>query len=193
MTRMIDLGPPARQVSALVAGVRDDQLDAPTPMESTSVAALLDHFVTLTLAFRDAATKSTEHTGAAPEASADNLADDWRERLPKQLDELAEAWRDPDAWEGMTQAGGVTMPADAIGMVAVNELVIHGWDLARATGQDFAVDPDSVQASLEFTTMSAQAPQEGLFGPAVDIAADAPPLDRTLGLAGRDPGWSPPA
>ena len=193
MTRMLDLRPLCRQVSAVAAGVRDEQLAAPTPSDIT-VATLLDHFVGLTAAFRDAATKSSVGSSSAPSASADNLVDDWRERLPRQLDQLAEAWRDPAAWEGDTEAGGVTMPAKAIGMVAVNELVVHGWDLARATGQDFKPDPDSVEASLEFTTMSAQegAPRDGLFGPVVEVPPDAPPLDRTLGLAGRHPGWTPP-
>jgi uncharacterized protein (TIGR03086 family) len=191
---MLDLGPLTRQVAGVVAGVRDDQLDAPTPSD-VPVATLLDHFVGLTLAFRDAANKSTEHTGAAPNAAAGNLVDDWRERLPRQLEELAEAWRNPQAWEGMTEAGGVTMPADLMARVAVNELVIHGWDLATATGQDYAVDPDSVQASLEFTTLSAEegAEREGLFGPVVDVPSDASPLDRSLGLAGRRPDWTPPA
>ncbi len=37
-----------------------------------------------------------------------------------------------------------------MGVVALDELVLHGWDLARATGQPFNVDSASVQACLGF-------------------------------------------
>jgi uncharacterized protein (TIGR03086 family) len=111
------------------------------------------------------------------------------------LEELVEAWRDPEAWEGMTEAGGVTMPAEVMGVVALDELVLHGWDLARATGQPFSCDPASTAAVLEFTRASAQpehaASREGLFGPVVEVPEDAPPFERALGFAGRDPRWTP--
>jgi uncharacterized protein (TIGR03086 family) len=116
--------------------------------------------------------------------------------LPRRLEELAEAWSAPSAWEGLTEAGGVTMPAEVMGVVALDELVLHGWDLARATGQPYAVDPVSAAAVLEFAAETAQPEQahlrEGLFGPVVPVPADAPVFDRALGLAGRDPAWAPP-
>lgn len=61
--------------------------------------------------------------------------------MPRQLTDLVEAWRDPAAWAGMTEAGGVRMPAEEMGVVALDELVLHGWDLARATGQPFRCEP----------------------------------------------------
>jgi uncharacterized protein (TIGR03086 family) len=196
---MLDLGSAAGQVKTLVAGVTDAQLSAPTPCEGTPVAAMLDHLMGLTVAFRNAATKSTAPAGPdAPgrsPASASHLDPDWRRLLPQQLDDLVAAWKDPAAWEGMTEAGGVTMPAAVIGRVAVDELVLHGWDLARGTDQAFRCDPESTQACFEFTSMMSQpseaAGREGLFGPVVDVAADAPLLDRALGFSGRDPAWSP--
>ena len=60
----------------------------------------------------------------------------------ERLDQLAEAWADPAAWEGLTEAGGLTMPAEVAGTVALDEVVLHGWDLARATGQDDRLDSD---------------------------------------------------
>jgi len=45
---------------------------------------------------------------------------------------LAGAWQEPDAWTGMTVAGPVEMPGEIAGLVALNELVIHGWDVARS-------------------------------------------------------------
>ena len=94
----------------------------------------------------------------------------------------------------MTSVGGVEMPAAAIAAVALDELVLHGWDLARATGQAYAVDPESVQACLGFVEAAAR-PEgvPGLFGPPVPVPGDAPMLDRLVGLSGRDPAWTPAA
>lgn len=196
---MLDLTPAAREVTRLLDGVADDQLADPTPCADTSVAALLDHLMGLSLAFTWAARKTTQGEGdtnpSGGPAGAEHLDPDWRTQLPRRLSELAEAWQDPAAWEGTTEAGGVTMPAETTGVVALDELVLHGWDLARATGQSFTCDPASTAAVLEFTRESAQpeqaASREGLFGPVVDVPDDAPPLDRALGFAGRDPAWTP--
>jgi len=196
---MLDLHLATSEVSRLLDGVREEQLAAPTPCEYP-VAALLDHFMSLSLHFTWAARKTTGAEGAAsgppPVPSAANLDPDWRSVLPKRLGELADAWRDPAAREGMTEAGGQRMPAEVIGVIALDELVMHGWDLARATGQPFRCDPASTAAVLEFTRISAlpehAAGRKGLFGPVVAVPEDAPAFDRALGLAGRDPAWKPP-
>jgi uncharacterized protein (TIGR03086 family) len=192
---VLDLDPAAREVARLLDGVPDGALGDPTPSD-IPLGQLLDHLMGLTLAFTRAARKTVPEGGSRPpSSSAADLDPRWRSELPRRLDELVAAWRDPAAWEGMTEAGGVTMPAEAIAMVALDELVLHGWDLARATGQDFRCDPASTAAVLEFTSETAkpeQAPiRDGLFGPVVPVPADAPPLDRALGFAGRDPGWTP--
>jgi uncharacterized protein (TIGR03086 family) len=197
---VIDLDPAARTVARLLDGVSDERLGDPTPNPGSPVAALLDHLMQLTLAFTAAARKDTSAEGAGappPPASADHLDPAWRTALPQRLRALAEAWRDPAAWEGETTAGGVTSPAAQMGVVALDELVLHGWDLAKATGQPYDVDPASTQAVLGFTEQTARpenaAMREGLFGPVVAVPADAPPFERALGFAGRDPAWSPPA
>jgi uncharacterized protein (TIGR03086 family) len=72
-------------------------------------------------------------------------------------------------------------------------VVIHGWDVAAATGQDYDVDPATLDAVLpHVTAIAAEGPVEGLFGPAVAVVEDAPKLDRIIALSGRDPGWSSP-
>ena len=191
---MLDLGPAAREVIGLLDGVTEDQLPRATPCGDTSVAKMLDHLMGLSLAFTQAARKTTGGASTPPQSSAEHLDPDWRSVLPQRLEELAEAWRDPAAWEGMADAGGVTMPAEQMGVVALDELVLHGWDLARGTGQPYVCDPASAEVVLAFTEQSAQpefaASREGLFGPVVQVPDDAPTLDRALGFAGRDPAWS---
>ncbi|GAA0939108.1 MULTISPECIES: TIGR03086 family metal-binding protein [Streptomyces violaceusniger group] len=190
-TTVIDFGPTAQRVTALLSGITDEQLSAPTPCGAYSVADLLDHFMGLALAMRHAAEKTTEAAGPAPgQGSADRLDPDWRQELPRRLDALAVAWREPSAWLGTAEAGGVTMPAQMMGIVALDELVIHGWDLARATGQPYDCDPGSVETIIGWLSAvpDEERPKE-LFGPMVPVPADAPPLDRAIALSGRDPGW----
>ena len=77
--------------------------------------------------------------------------------------------------------------------MALIEVVLHGWDLARATGQHHEPDPADVATILGFLEVSASAEgTPGLFGPVVPVPDDAPAFDRALGLSGRDPGWRPP-
>ena len=188
----LDLAPQAAEVARVITGVRDDQLTEPTPCPDMSVAALLDHLVGLTEAFRHSAEKSP--LAGAASADADHLPADWRERLPQQLDALVAAWQQPSAWEGTTEVAGVTMPAAAMGLVGANEVLVHGWDLAVATGQPYAVDPLTAEACLEFNKgFAAGAPEarDAMYGPVVPVPDDAPPFDRLLGQTGRDPAWAP--
>jgi uncharacterized protein (TIGR03086 family) len=179
----------------LMTAISDDQLTAPTPCAKSSLGDLIDHVGGFALAFTAAATKSFGELGSrGPAADAANLGPDWRTRIPKDLAALAEAWRDPSAWTGMTKAGGLDLPGDVVGAIAVDELVVHGWDIARASGQPYDAEPELVEAATAFVkpiAESGEAPREGLFGPPVPVPADAPPLDRLIGMTGRDPAWSP--
>lgn len=187
---MLDLEPATRRVADLVAGVPDDRLTERTPCPDYTLGDLLAHIDGLSLAFTIAARKPTAaDPDIAPSGDAGDLGDDWRTRIPKRLSELAEAWRDPAAWEGMTRAGGLDLPGDAAGRVALNEVVVHGWDLAKAIGRPYDTDPASAEACLAFVTEAAKEPAEGLFGPPVDPGQDPTEIDRIVALAGRDPAW----
>jgi len=189
----IDFGPATSAVARLVHGVRDDQLGNRTPCPAYTVADLLDHIGGLALAFRCSATREPLPGGGAPQADGSRLESGWRDRIARDLGALADAWRDPAAYDGMTQAGPIEMPADVAALVALDEVVVHGWDLARATAQDYAPGEDAATAALAFAT-SFEAPADaddgGLFGPPVPVPADAPVLDRLVGATGRDPHWA---
>lgn len=191
---MIDLGPSTQRTAALVTSVTDEQLGMATPCPQMCVADLIDHIGGLSIAFAAAARKDADRlTPPPPSASETDLELGWRDRIAGDLIALAQAWRDPQAWEGMTAAGGVDLPGEVAGLVALDEVVVHGWDLAVATSQPYEPDPRDIEANTEFVaSFEAPADDGGLFGPAVPVADDAPPLDRLLGLTGRDPGWRPP-
>ena len=63
---------------------------------------------------------------------------------------LAGAWQDERAWTGVTRAGGVHLPGEIAGKVAVNEVVVHGWDIAAATGHDYNCEPELLLAAYAF-------------------------------------------
>ena len=93
----------------------------------------------------------------------------------------------------MTKAGGLDLPGEEAGLVVLDELIIHGWDVAVATGVDYSVPEDEVQAAMAFVS-SFDAPRDGsLFGPVVAVPDSALAFDRLLGLTGRDPAWKPSA
>lgn len=187
-----DLTPAADGLAALVAAVPDAALAGPTPCPDMTVADLLDHIAGLSLAFTAAATKEELSGGPmSPSASADALVPDWRTEIPTRLAALARAWKATDAWEGMTMAGPVEMPAPAAALVALDEVVVHGWDVARATGQPYDPDPALLEAVHGFVSQFGDERPPGLFGPIVPVPAAAPLLDRVIGLTGRDPGWTP--
>jgi uncharacterized protein (TIGR03086 family) len=193
---MHDLHPATRTLATLVAGVDDAQLGAPTPCPDYTVGDLLDHIGGLALAFAAAARKE-DGPNAAPPPPGDraHLPDDWRERIPNDLATLADAWADADAWESTTKIAGAEMPAGVVGSVGINEVVAHGWDLARATGQSFTVDAVTLEGCFEFMAPISQpgmeAARQPAFGPVVSEGDDAPALDRLVALTGRDPGWTP--
>jgi uncharacterized protein (TIGR03086 family) len=193
MADLVDLAPATERLAAVAADVTDDQLAGPTPCEGRTVGQLVQHLAGLTLAFRAAADKelgpltdTDPDDGGWPEATPG-----WREELAERLPALAAAWRDPDAWEGMTRAGGVDLPGQVAGLVALDEIVLHGWDLARATGQSYDCDDATAEALMGFVGSFDESGTPGLFGPAVTVGPDATAFERLLARSGRSSSWAP--
>jgi uncharacterized protein (TIGR03086 family) len=195
---MIDLIPATRRTAELIANLGDDQLVRPTPCPNYTLGDLLDHVNGLSQAFANAATKVIPEGGTAPPPPGDasRLERDWHAGIPERLAKLAEVWQDPAAWEGMTQVGGFDLPGEIAGLVALNEVIVHGWDIARASGQPYDADPENVEVCIR--TMGPQPGEERpagddvAFGRSVDAPADARPIDRLAAVLGRDPSWTPP-
>jgi uncharacterized protein (TIGR03086 family) len=191
---MLDLGPAAWQMAALIGSTPDPMLAAPTPCPAYTLGDLIEHVGGLSMAFSAAATKAglDDAGGTPPPGDASRLALDWRTSIPRAVNALAEAWRDPDAWDGMTKAGGVDLPGEIAGLVALDELVLHGWDIARSLGRPYNTDPTTLEAVHDFLAQFSpdDRSSDGPFGPPVPVGDDAPLLHRVVGLGGRDPGWS---
>ena len=191
---LIDFGPATATMRRLVLGTRVDQLADPTPCRDYTVGDLVQHIGGLTLAFTGAAHKQPPpgaEQGGTGDAS--KLETGWRLLIARDLEVLTESWRNPAAYQGTTMAGPVELPGTEAAAVALNELVVHGWDLAVATGQRYAVDPTSLATCIEFarpfSTPETVDQRGDAFGTVVEVPDDAPALDRLLGMMGRRADW----
>jgi uncharacterized protein (TIGR03086 family) len=195
MTTPLDLGPGVQRLADLVARVSDDDLGKPTPCPAYTVGDLIVHVGDLALAFTAAAQKAGGPlVEQARPGDAARLAPGWRERIPGDLQALGGAWRQPAAWTGMTRIAGMDAPAEMVGLTAADEIVVHGWDLAQATGRPYSCEPELLDAAQQFLNQfaspDAPAGPEVAFGPSRSVPAEAPRLDKIVAMAGRDLAWA---
>jgi uncharacterized protein (TIGR03086 family) len=177
----------------VVRGVEPGMLDLPTPCPDFDVRALLAHLSAwMTGRARAAALKRPN--ADAPGETLDITAEPgWADRYAEGARAAATAWSAPVAWEGTSSLSGKTrMPAEMLGGLVFGELLLHAWDLAAATGHKLALDDDLALALFDqVSSMAGMAREYRAFGPEVPVPSSASLIDRALGLAGRDPGWTP--
>jgi uncharacterized protein (TIGR03086 family) len=171
------------QLAALVDGVRAEQWSAPTPCAEWDVRALVEHLVTGQLLFASA-------LGFTAGADAVTGADD-DVRLPDAFRAtgavMLEAFRKPGALDQLVDVPVGRVPAGVAVDLRVTECLVHGWDLARATGQTTTFDDAVVEREIAFTRGAlALVPSDRTpFGPEQPVAPDASPTDQLAALLGR--------
>ncbi len=161
----------------------DQQWDAPTPCEGWTVRDVVAH--TLDTERNFLATRELP-LAKAPDHADPALA--WRHHAAAVVAVLGQegvAEHEYDGYFGRTTIAA-TM-ADFYGW----DLVIHGWDVARATGQPWSLSDDEV-ASLSATAdgWGPALHSDGVCGPEVEVAPSAPAYEKLLARLGRDPHWS---
>ncbi|MFD4396465.1 TIGR03086 family metal-binding protein [Kitasatospora sp. NPDC058397] len=168
----------------------DHPLDGPTPCTDFDTRALVNHWVLYTSHGLEHRARRTE----LPKALVDHdfTADPgWPAAYAAQLDRAVAAWADPAAWEGDVDLGGSPAPAEGVARMLIAELVLHGWDVARATGGRIGIDEELAQLVLEVVGENAELyRQYGGFATPVAVPDGAPALDRALAASGRDPRWN---
>ena len=185
------LRPAAAEFLRVAGALTPADLTARTPCADYDVRALLNHLLYWGPWLTAAGRREEAPVPATPEADAGLVTGDWCSALEKQTETLVAVFGAATAWTGMTSMGGAELPAAVVGDMVLGEFVLHGWDLARASGQDLAC-PAATAAALyaSATAMGEQARAMGVYGPAVAVAATASPLDRALGATGRNPMWT---
>ncbi|ONH25108.1 TIGR03086 family metal-binding protein [Pseudofrankia asymbiotica] len=167
--------------ATIMAGVRPEQLTAPTPCATWTVQDLVDHLVGGTHYLLAATTGA--QSGEPPTRST---TDRFAAGFAAVLDAVAQ----PAATRRrcLSPLGFEWSVGEALAGTFMDVLV-HGWDLATATSQDPRLDPDLVQACWDMfiPDMPERGRGAGLIGPEVAVPADAPLQDRLLGVMGRHP------
>ncbi|MBB4687799.1 TIGR03086 family metal-binding protein [Amycolatopsis jiangsuensis] len=177
------LAPAATELLRVAAAV--PSLDAHTGCADYDVRGLLDHL--LYWGPRLAAAGRRE-SSAAPESDVALVEDDWPALLEKQTEELVAAFASASAWTGTVTFGPAELPAAVVGDMVLGEFVLHGWDLARASGTTLSCSDDAAAAVLaSAVAMGERARSTGVYGAEVPVPVTAPLLDRALGASGRDP------
>lgn len=169
-------------------GVKPDQFHVPTPCAEWDARALTNHLLQVVSALH-----LTGRRQPVPDElwGRDLMVEGWADRFDDEGRAAAAAWAQPNAWEGMVSMGGAEMPASMIATMFASDLAIHGWDLARATGQDYRCDDDVAEATCRFIAdMGEQGRQMGIYATPVTVAEHAAAFERALALSGRDPQWA---
>jgi len=184
-----------RVFTETVHAIGEDDWHAPTPDTEWDVAALLGHLI-------------EEHRYAAPlvhgqdldsarmivEGSRKlpvdggvgaNLAEEWDEAAVESSDAFA---GDGALDRDVALSRGATPARQYIAEMTF-DLVVHGWDLARAVGRDIEFPPEVVEHVYEQAKGFGDLSGSGYFAKPVAVPDDAPTLDKLMGLTGRDPDW----
>lgn len=183
------IGPAVAPVIPVVTNICPDQLGDPTPCTDFDVGRLVNHLLFWLPSLEAAGRKEAVPPPAGDESDVDLAQGDWTATLVADLQHTGIAWGKPQAWDGTTQMGNTAeMPANVIGGMVLGELVVHGWDLATATGQQIAWGDQVLQHVHHDLMANADLGRKmGLYGPEVPVASDATLLDRVVGLTGRTP------
>ena len=180
-------------LSGLVEGTDASRLDDPTPCEDFQVRDLIGHFTMgrflFAADFAGDTARRDELLGGMPERFGDVLGDDhlatYRDAsatLDAAVDGIEDVEATADFFLGQ-------MPISAALETISGDNLVHCWDLARSTGQDFDPPDDLVEATAAFlgVLITDDLRAVGSFGPEVEVPEDASALDRLLGFCGRTP------
>ena len=174
ISQLHQLGP---QLGGVVAGIRPDQLEAPTPCADFTVRGVLEHMLTGATAFA-AAYRGSEPT--EPDLS-DPLAS-----FGDVLGDLVAAISAPGALDQTVQAPFGAVPGDTFARFVVLDGLVHGWDMAVATGQPYDPPDELVAAVDAFARQTLDPLRDGqTFAAAVEPAPNASPVERLAHYTGR--------
>jgi uncharacterized protein (TIGR03086 family) len=175
----------------VVAGVSPDQLGAPTPCSDWDVRALLNHLVATLREFdaRFHERELSDDLGAPGGLPAkDLLGDDPLTAYRDAAEALLDSVRPAGALERKYPTPVGELPGSLLAEAAVLDVVVHGWDLARATGQDTGIDPPLAEHALAFAQgFVSDQMRPRVFGSNNPVPDDAPVGDRLVAFVGRNP------
>ncbi|WP_405600121.1 TIGR03086 family metal-binding protein [Streptomyces sp. NBC_01410] len=175
-------------VAQLVEAVAEDQWTAPTPCSDWNVSQLVDHLVTGQRVFTDVMAEQPTSQGPEQPAGTESTPASLKAAVRESAGALAAAFARPGALERTVQAPIGEVPGPVALHLQTVEHLVHGWDLAQATGQKALFDDTAVEREIEFARgLVAQLPPapDGPFAMSRTAPADAPAIDHLAALLGR--------
>ncbi len=168
--------------------VTSGQFDAPTPCASWDVRALINHTIGA-LHFFAGAVAGEPPTGSTEQ---DYTAGDPLSAFDAGITATLQAFAAPDVGAREFTLPFGTVPGSALARMAAVDAFVHGWDLAKATGQSTDLAPGLAEELLAGLRQMPGGPPrgadgEGPFGPEVEVPESAPAADRLAGFLGRTP------
>ncbi|AUG77069.1 hypothetical protein CFP65_2228 [Kitasatospora sp. MMS16-BH015] len=176
------------QLEKLVATITPEQLSLPTPCSEYDLRALLSHVIGGI--HRIAYVGEGGHAGDVVAATGEIADDAWPAVLTRARARVTAAWADDARLDAVAVAPWGEVPGRAALGGYVMEAVTHTWDIARATGQEAALDDTLAEAALAVAKFVLPAERRGddvPFGPVQPIADDAPAYHQLAAWLGRRP------
>jgi uncharacterized protein (TIGR03086 family) len=170
---------------SVLANVKADQLDDPTPCKSWTVRDLINHIVGGAHWFG-----ATAETGeSAPQSENDWTEGDMVASYDEGAARSVAAFGAPGAQEKIMKLPFGEFPGSAYMNLATNDTFTHGWDLAKATGQSTDLDPELanqlLQGADQLIPDQFRGDEPMPFGPKAEPPAGATPADRLAAILGR--------
>ena len=157
----------------VVSTVKSEAWSSPSPCTDWDARGVLEHVI----GFHDVLLLRPL------EAKPSRPKDDPVARWQVTLDALSAVLSRPDV-----------LTTERAGLLAylTTEVLVHTWDLAKATGVAVTLDSHLCQIGVDRATASPQSMSRDMFDAPFPVPEDADVQDRLVGLFGRDPDWRPP-
>ena len=169
----------------IVRGVPADGWHAATPCAGWDARALVNHLVSGNLWAAELAAGGTIE-GVGSRLDGDLLGDDPAAAYEQSAAAAAAVFRRPGALDAPSAVSYGPVPGSVYAGHRFLDVLVHGWDLAMASGQDYALDPQLMQACQQVIEPQLEAFRSaGALGPEVTVPADASAQTRFLALLGR--------
>lgn len=173
------------QVTAVVDRIAGMQMNDPTPCADFTVHGVLNHM------FVGGGTFAHLFRGEEPPEVTPPAVYGWvpAAEFREAMSDLVDATRSPGALERNIPTPVGEMPGETFARFVAVDALIHGWDLARATGQPYDPPEELVQVIDRFAraAITPEVRATGMFGDPVGAPPDASTLERLVAFSGRTP------
>jgi uncharacterized protein (TIGR03086 family) len=176
-----------------IVGIGDTPLDAPTPCDQWDLRQLINHAVNAAATIAGVLSSPADvdawgRDAVMPEEMANTDAGWPRpvERYDEVTSTITEAVRSDVSGQTFLMHGARQRPV-VLARAVMFDSVVHGWDVAKATGQDPTIPDALTNALIGFASGLPDGVRGLVFGPKVELPASASPTDRLVALLGRQP------